>query len=200
MISKQTNIEVQLTFFPVAFPVKIFLSPEEVKVLTGQEADYGMNTVELFQRFYLNMSSLKIHLNSQKKALKKSYMTFPKSGMMQNGKVFFASEFGKYHHRERLYILAYPSTQRRKGILHSIKRSCKEKNIEADALGTQRNPFLQFHQSTGESAVLRMDDGIAKRLDANRRLGGCGNAVVKEIPLEIFKTIKEIELWQHLKN
>ena len=94
MSLKRENTEVQLTFFPVVFPVKIFLSPEEVKELTEQEVDYGRNTVELFRSLYLDMSSLKTHLRSRRKASKKSFMTFTKSGMMQNGKVFSLPNLG----------------------------------------------------------------------------------------------------------
>ena len=90
----QKNTEVQLELFPGDFPVKIFLSQEEAKELMGKEVDCGMNTVELFQKFYLNTSSLKTQLESQKKVLKRSYMTFPKSGMMQNGKIFSLPNLG----------------------------------------------------------------------------------------------------------
>lgn len=106
---------------------------------------------------------------------------------------FFASEFGKYHHRKRTFILAYPKVQRRRGFLHYIKRSLLEKNKKTYALDTQCNPFLQFEKMYSEPAVFRVDDGIAKRLDVIKRLGACGNGVVKDIPLEIFKIINNEE-------
>ncbi|AZB23608.1 DNA (cytosine-5-)-methyltransferase [Chryseobacterium bernardetii] len=105
---------------------------------------------------------------------------------------FYASEFGKYHHRERLYILAYPNAQRRRGILHYIKRSLAEKNSKTNTLDSQCSPFLQFEQRFGEPPVFGVVDGLAKRLDSRKRLGGCGNAVVKDIPLRIFKEIKDL--------
>jgi hypothetical protein len=37
-----------------------------------------------------------------------------------------------------------------------------------------------------------VDDGLAKRLDAVKRLGACGNAVVKDIPLRIFNELKKL--------
>lgn len=102
---------------------------------------------------------------------------------------FFASEFGKYHKRERLFVLAYPIAQRRTGVLHYIKRCLFEENAKTNALGSHRSPFLRFEQRFSEPAVLRVDDGLAKRLDALNRLGACGNAVVKDIPLRIFKEL-----------
>lgn len=105
---------------------------------------------------------------------------------------FFASEFGKYHHRERLYILAYPNVQRRRGILHYVKRSLAEENSKTDSLDSQCSPFLRFEERFGEPPVFGVVDGLAKRLDVIKRLGACGNAVVKDIPLKIFKTIKTI--------
>jgi DNA (cytosine-5)-methyltransferase 1 len=105
---------------------------------------------------------------------------------------FYASEFGKHHHRERLYILAYPNVQRRRGILHYVKRSLAEENSQTNTLDSQCSPFLRFEKGFGEPPVFRVADGLAKRLDVIKRLGACGNAVVKEIPLKIFKTIIEI--------
>ena len=102
---------------------------------------------------------------------------------------FFASEFGKCHKRERIYVLAYPNIQGRRGLLHYIKRSLAEENSQADTLDSQRSPFLRFAEMFGEPPVFRVDDGLAKRLDAIKRLGGCGNAVVKDIPKRIFQTI-----------
>ena len=106
---------------------------------------------------------------------------------------FFASEFGKCHYRERIYVLAYPNVQRRRGILHYIKRSISEENRKTNTLDSQRSPFLRFAERFGEPAVLRVDDGLAKRLDAIKRLGGCGNAVVKDIPLRIFKELSKLK-------
>lgn len=106
---------------------------------------------------------------------------------------FFASEFGKYHHRERMYILAYPNVQRWRGILHFVKGSLIETNRETNTLDSSRHPFLQFEKRIGEPAVFGVVDGLAKKLDALKRLGGCGNAVVKDIPLMIFNVISDLE-------
>lgn len=90
----EQNTETQLTLFQEDFLAKIFLSPVKAKELLGKSHHYGTNTIEVLRKYYLDMHSLKTHLNSQKKDLKKSYMTFPKSGMMQNGKLFSLPNLG----------------------------------------------------------------------------------------------------------
>ena len=104
-----------------------------------------------------------------------------------------ASEFGFDHKRERLFIIAYPNAQRRRGILHGIKRSRKEANKKETTLDTQCNPFLRFEQRYSKPAVFGMDDGSATRLDVIKRLGAIGNAVVYDIAYQIFNIINEFE-------
>lgn len=128
-----------------------------------------------------------------KKGFEKILYDLSEIGYDAEWETFFASEFGKHHHRERIYILAYPNVQRRRGILHFIKRSIAQKNKKTNPLDSSRHPFLQFEQRYCEPGVFGVSDGLAKKLDARKRLGGCGNAVVREIPEEIFKTIIEIE-------
>ena len=127
-----------------------------------------------------------------KKGFEKVLYDLSEIGYNAEWECFFASEFGKYHARERLYILAYPNVQGRTGVLHYIKRSLAEENKKANTLDSQCCSFLQFEQRFSEPPVFRVDDGLAKRLDVVKRLGACGNAVVKDIPLRIFKTLKTI--------
>ncbi len=107
-----------------------------------------------------------------------------------------ASDFGLPHIRERVWVVAYPTSQRWSGILHMLKRSITEKNKATNPLDSQCHPFLRFEQSSGEPPVLGVVNGLPKRLDIVNRLGGCGNAIVPKIAYEIFKAIEQFELTQ----
>lgn len=114
---------------------------------------------------------------------------FSKIGYDVEWECISAAEYGCDHIRERLWIIAYPSVQGRKGILYMLKRSLIEKNKKTNALDTQRNPFLQFTERYSEPAVFGMDDANAKELDAIKRLGGIGNSIIWEIAYDILKII-----------
>ena len=75
-----------------------------------------------------------------------------------------------------------------------LKRSIIEKNKETNSLDSSCHPFLRFEQRFGEPPVFRVDDGLSKRLDVVKRLGSCGNAIVPDIAVEIFRTIEEYVL------
>jgi DNA (cytosine-5)-methyltransferase 1 len=104
-----------------------------------------------------------------------------------------ASDIGACHKRARLFILAYPTSQRRQGILYHIKKCIIEKNKSRYSLDSSCSPFLQFEQSIGEPAVFGVADGVSKRLDVVNRLGAAGNAVMPQIAYEIFKAIELFE-------
>lgn len=106
-----------------------------------------------------------------------------------------ASEFGFPHERKRLWIIAYPFIQGRRGFLHMLKgfniekNSKQRQNKKANSLDTQGNHFLRFEQSSGQPAVFGVDDGLPNRLDVVKRLGAIGNSIVPHIAYEIFKSI-----------
>lgn len=128
-----------------------------------------------------------------RKGFEKVLHDLSKSGYDAEWQTISAADFGKPHLRERLWVVAYPTTQRRRGILHMLKRSIIEKNKKTNPLDTSCHPFLRFEQRFGEPPVFRVDDGSAKRLDVVKRLGGCGNAVVLDLVIEIFKAIEAFE-------
>jgi DNA (cytosine-5)-methyltransferase 1 len=117
-----------------------------------------------------------------------------KSGYDAEWQCLCASDFGHPHERERIFIIAYATIQRRRGILHNLKRSIIEKNKEANTLDSSRSPFLQFEERFSEPPVFRVVDGLSKRLDAINRLGACGNSIVPGIAYQIFKAIEEYSL------
>ncbi|WP_367868756.1 DNA cytosine methyltransferase [Pedobacter sp. WC2423] len=106
-------------------------------------------------------------------------------------RLFYASQFGFPHRRERLYGVAYAIEQRWKniinegGILQKIfpERASRQKPVSI--------PVKRFH-SKSSYADVRMDDGFSKELD-KEVIHGFGNAVVPEIPYQIFKAIQEYE-------
>lgn len=105
---------------------------------------------------------------------------------------FSAAEYGHKHVRERLFVVAYPTTQRWRGILHFNKGSLAQKDHKANALDSRCNTFLRFEERFGEPAVFGVYDGLAKELDAINRLGACGNAVVYNIAYDILNLIKTL--------
>jgi DNA (cytosine-5)-methyltransferase 1 len=129
-----------------------------------------------------------------RKGFEKVLYDLSESGYHAEWECISASDFGLPHIRERVWVVAYPSTQRWTGILHMLKRSIVEKNKKTNPLDTSCHPFLRFEQGYGEPPVFRMDDGLPKRLDVVKRLGAVGNAVVPRIPYEIFKAIESFEL------
>ncbi len=155
---------------------------------SGLWNEYSRVISEVLPEYVLIENSARI----TKKGLEKVLYDLSEIGYDAEWENFFATEFGKYHYRERLYILAYPNVQRWRGILHYIKRSLAKENSKTNPLDSQCSPFLQFEQRFGEPPVFRVDDGLAKRLDAVKRLGACGNAVVKDIPLRIFNELKKL--------
>lgn len=70
------------------FRVRTSVLPENVKVLKVSAPGYGVRCIELYGKLDLSMSSLKIRQLSLFPDLKKSYATFPKSGLMRNGNVY----------------------------------------------------------------------------------------------------------------
>lgn len=70
------------------FRVKTSALPENVRVLMENAPGCGVRCTELYGKLDLNTSSLKIRQLSLFPALKESYATFPKSGMMRNGNVY----------------------------------------------------------------------------------------------------------------
>ena len=70
------------------FRVKTSVLPENAKVLMVKGRDCGVKCLELYGRLDLNTSSLKTSQLSLFQDSSKSYATFPKSGMMQNGNVY----------------------------------------------------------------------------------------------------------------
>jgi DNA (cytosine-5)-methyltransferase 1 len=157
---------------------------------SGLWSEYKRAIEEIYPKYALIENSP----NLLKKGFEKVLYDLSEIGYDAEWECISASDIGACHKRERIWILAYPTIQRRRGILRSVKRSIIETDRhQANSLDSSCNPFLQFEQGFGEPPIFRMDDGLSKRLDVIKRLGACGNALMPQIPYQIFKAIEQYE-------
>jgi DNA (cytosine-5)-methyltransferase 1 len=114
-------------------------------------------------------------------------------------RLFYATQFGLPHLRERVYGVAYArgigweNCVERGGILQKIlpKRASRQKPVSI--------PIKRFNSKSSYENV-RMDDGFSTELD-KRVIHGFGNAIIPEIALEIFKALKsELNSFKKNKN
>ncbi len=107
-------------------------------------------------------------------------------------RVCYASEVGAPHKRKRLYIVAYPDSIRMQPLQTFFS------NVSAKASPWTWCPFgttIQISRGgawVDEPPLLCLDDGLSPRL-VREALHGYGNAVVPQIPYEIFKAIEQTE-------
>lgn len=94
--------------------------------------------------------------------------------------VFPASFLGSPHKRERIWIVAYPNSERLQNASFGYFQVRLHKRLPTKSIWL---PFIS------ESPILGMDDGIPNRVD---RLKSLGNAVVPQIPYLIMKAILEV--------
>ena len=87
ILEKQTS-QNMWTLLVADFRAKIYPLQEKWKVSKENAVGCGVKCGELFGILDLNTSSLKIVQLYLFEDLSKSYATFPKSGMMRNGKVY----------------------------------------------------------------------------------------------------------------
>jgi DNA (cytosine-5)-methyltransferase 1 len=95
-----------------------------------------------------------------------------------------ASELGAHHHRDRVWIIAYPDMQRCKGVA-KIADFLQQQIQSVRSFETTRDRF-----NLSESPLYRADDGVCGR---SHRLKQLGNAVVPQIPEAIGRAIMETE-------
>ncbi len=98
-----------------------------------------------------------------------------------------ASELGAHHHRDRVWIIAYPNMQR-------FKRRAKVSNqIHHEILQLKRNVAgNRGMPNITEPGLRGANDGVPPRLD-RPRIKQLGNAVVPQIPEAIGRAIMDAE-------
>ncbi len=100
-----------------------------------------------------------------------------------------ASAIGAPHHRDRIWIVAYPQCEGRAGCEPVF--SILERQVQAS--NKCRNPFTTARRAlVGDFSGLRIDDGVSIA-SHRRRIRGTGNAVVPQIPELIGKAIMQAE-------
>ena len=125
-----------------------------------------------------------------------------KAGYDAEWQCISAKEVGARHKRERIWIVAYPS---------SLRLQCKKKDQELawERFGkpSSRNGVSVEKDCLSKSRVGRVVDGVSywlhepkgvprtnrQGLDRKDRIHALGNSIVPQIPYLIFKKIKEIE-------
>lgn len=106
-----------------------------------------------------------------------------------------ARAFGAPHHRERLFIVAYPSGDGRSvlGPLAGDHRDTWELSTEAFREWEDWRSWLDETVDSGdwddaETTILGMDDGATSRMD-KKRVKACGNAVIPQMAEFIGRAI-----------
>ena len=102
-------------------------------------------------------------------------------------KCFFASDFGYPHFRKRLYGIAYSREFGWKDIIKSggiLQKVLPERTPRQIPVSI---PFERFNSKSSYENV-RMVDGFSEELDKTV-IHGFGNAVIPEIPYQIFKQL-----------
>jgi DNA (cytosine-5)-methyltransferase 1 len=98
-----------------------------------------------------------------------------------------ASAIGGGHHRERLFIVAYPNTFRNND---STQKVFELRNLLSKPTSRQIDLPLsdKWYESGRNTNILRTIDGLSGKLD---RLKGLGNSIVPQIAQLLFEQIKE---------
>lgn len=102
-------------------------------------------------------------------------------------KCFFASDFGYPHFRKRLYGIAY---SREFGWKDIIKSGGILQKVLPERTPRQIPVSIPLERFNGKSSYenVRMDDGFSEELDKSV-IHGFGNAVIPEIPYQIFRQL-----------
>lgn len=103
------------------FHAKILALQDQEQELLDNDRDYGGKCLELYGLLDLNTSSLKTVQLCFFEVSSKSYATFPKSGIMQNGNVYRMRSLDT-HTKERDYLLLpTPTRSDRKAITRKME-------------------------------------------------------------------------------
>ena len=110
----ENNTEEQLTLFAGDSPAKTCQPQESKQASMATVQDYTGKCCESLASVcrdtqFLKMSQVSF-LESQEDGLLNFSMTWPRSGTMQNGTVYLLRILGAKHHRDRVWIIAYASS------------------------------------------------------------------------------------------
>jgi len=95
-----------------------------------------------------------------------------------------ASCLGANHHRQRIWVIAYPTGDREQ---KSIFTGISKKLFRKGKFGRKtRGPAPRTHWETPQPRICEMDDGLPGWVGS---VSGYGNAIVPQVAYEIFKVI-----------
>jgi len=109
-----------------------------------------------------------------------------------------ASSIGAPHHRDRVFIVAYPNENGWMRIFSKANfkgRRNMGNNIRTDWFGCGENTWSGWETETrkeifSQPVIARINDGVSSWVDRNSALG---NAIVPQVAFQIIKGIVEIE-------
>lgn len=112
-------------------------------------------------------------------------------------RLFYATQFGFSHLRERIYGVAYSRVKRWKNI---IEQGGILQKVLSERTPRQKPVSISLKRFNCNSSYedVRMDDGFSKELDKDV-IHGFGNAVIPEIPYQIFKQIQKHDPIQQIR-
>ena len=110
--------------------------------------------------------------------------------------VISARDVGAAHLRERVFILAYPSSARRQGFesYHGLLGRAVQALPEHDDTA-----FEQWRSLVAGERPLRSGDGLSVAME-RRRLHALGNAIVPQVAEVIFRAIQEADDDHYLQS
>ena len=102
------------------------------------------------------------------------------------------------HRRERIWFVAYSNSKRREGGEEQFKTKKRSTPNEKQFKGRNRLYAEQWENFPTQSPICGGNDGLPTQLDGitfpkwrNESIKGYGNAVVPQIPYQIFKAIEQ---------
>jgi len=102
-----------------------------------------------------------------------------------------AANVGAAHRRDRVWIVAHPTGQRRTEVVSRKALISNATGIgwsagNVDSCGSAAERLSEMERLHSEPAILGVDDGIPNRA---HRLRGLGNAIVPQVAEVIFRSI-----------
>ena len=109
--------------------------------------------------------------------------------------VLSACAFGAPHTRERVFIVAYPASNRQQGILRKIVlQETHDLSLETlDFWHSSGHPFANIQERMATPGTCRLPDGVSSTLAVRPALRSYGNAVVPQVAEWLGRRIVEAD-------
>jgi site-specific DNA-cytosine methylase len=191
----------ELTSLPAAFRVRTLVSPDgALESDLGREVDCGRNSIESFASYdrvirelrprYVLVENVAALLNRGMGTLLGDLAAIRYDAEWD---CIPACAFGTPHTRERVFIIAYPASDRRQGNVRKVIRQTVD-DVSLKALGAWNDdghPFSDVEKLLGTPGNRRLPNGVSSTVAIRPALRGYGNAVVPQVAEWIGKRIME---------